>query len=133
MRKFLYRSDTTLPAPILTLLVGSPFSIRRVPVKFRLDTGADITVIPWRYAEIVNLAPKGKIEVTDYDSNAVTHESFTANLFLGRFAFEGIEVITSVSNSALLALDVLNELNINLNGPQRTLSILSAPKRSARR
>jgi len=38
--------------------------------------------------------------------------------------FEEVEVIASDGGAALLGLDVLNQLNVNLNGPRKTLAVL---------
>ncbi len=90
-------------------------------ISFRIDTGADITVIPPVCVHRLLLESRGRLEIVDYDARRLHHESFIVDIALGTVTFRAVQVIASASGSALLGLDIINRLDLTLSGSTRTL------------
>lgn len=92
-------------------------------VVFRLDTGADMTVVPFHILDDLLSKPHGKVMIGDYDSHRVSTPFFLIHLRFGNLLFDGIPVAPSQSGSALLGLDILNQLKLTLDGPKKQLVV----------
>ncbi len=90
----------------------------------RVDTGADMTVIPSDVLKELHAVEVADVIVADFDTGTSVYKTFSVNLRLGKLFFEEVEVIASDGGAALLGLDILNQLNVNLNGPRKTLAVL---------
>jgi predicted aspartyl protease len=90
----------------------------------RVDTGADMTVMPSDILQKLQAVEVADVMVADFDTGVSVYKTYSINLRLGKLFFEEVEVIASDGGAALLGLDVLNQLNVNLNGPRKTLAVL---------
>jgi predicted aspartyl protease len=97
-----------------------------IAVQARLDTGADLTAIPYALIERLHLMPAGEIEVEGYDSRRATIRAYDVNLQVEQLSVNGLLVIGFAEDYVLLGRDVLNRLRILLDGPALTTEILPA-------
>jgi predicted aspartyl protease len=122
-RTFPYRAGESQRFPAVPLTVVSTRTGAEKKVLFRLDTGADMTVVPFHILDDLMSKPHGKIIIGDYDSHQVRTPFFLVHLRLGDVLFDGIPVAPSQSGNALLGIDILNQLKVTLDGPKKSLII----------
>ncbi len=90
---------------------------------FRLDTGADITAIPFRVVVELGLEPFDERNIMGYDSHGVISQTYKAFFHFGNVPLGEIEVVATQSGSTLLGLDILSQLKLTLDGPNKSLII----------
>lgn len=122
-----YQYDTSYDPAAPVILIGlSPSgeaAIRR-QVSALLDSGADATMIP-----VDILSNAGARYVEQRQMRGVTGESVRVNLYLtavhiGDPVVYGIRAIAMPPGSeCIIGRDVLNQLDVNLNGPAHEVSI----------
>lgn len=120
------RYDTTNyhpPAPIVDVKVFRPNARTHEVGMGKLDTGADMTVIPVSWVRRLRLLPSGVVTVTGYDASSAKREIYPVRIELGRFQFPSLEVLASNREDALIGRDILNELNVSLNGKELTFEL----------
>ncbi len=120
--------DTSLlpPAPFLPVRLASLADhSESITVQAKLDTGADLTVIPTVLIERLHLMPAGEIEVEGYDSRRATIRAYDVNLQVDQLSMVGLLVIGFAEDYVLLGRDVLNRLRVLLDGPALTTEILT--------
>ncbi|MBI5473143.1 MAG: retroviral-like aspartic protease family protein [Ignavibacteriae bacterium] len=99
----------------------SPVTDERQQIVFRIDTGADMTVVPRSVLIELKIGSRGHLLVADYDSRMVYSSYHVVTLLLGKHRFKDVEVIAAESDTAYLGLDVLNQLRLTHDGPNKTL------------
>lgn len=120
--------DTSLlpPAPFLPVRLASLADhSESITVQAKLDTGADLTVIPTVRIERLHPMPAGEIEVEGYDSRRATIRAYDVNLQVDQLSVVGLLVIGFAEDYVLLGRDVLNRLRVLLDGPALTTEILT--------
>jgi predicted aspartyl protease len=120
--------DTSLfpPAPFLPVRLASLVERSEiVTVQAKLDTGADLTAIPTAVIERLQLMPAGEIEVEGYDSRRATIQAYDVNLQIDQLNVTGLLVIALAEDYVLLGRDVLNRLQVMLDGPALMTEILT--------
>jgi predicted aspartyl protease len=124
MKRYRYRKRDPADFPALRIAIA-PAGIRSYRnVMFRLDTGADISVLPAGILSSLNARPFGNVIIADFDDRPTIYQSFAVDLRIANHRFHEVEIVASEGGAALLGLDILNQLNINLNGPKKTLTVL---------
>ncbi|MBI5471919.1 MAG: retroviral-like aspartic protease family protein [Ignavibacteriae bacterium] len=124
MKRFPYQTENATQFPVLTLTIESPNRHPSTKIILRVDTGADMTVIPSDVLKELNAVEVADVMVADFDTGTSTHKTFSINVRLGKLRFEEVEVISSDGGAALLGLDILNLLDIHLNGPKKVLTVV---------
>ena len=116
---YAYERSYEPAAPVASIgLSPSGESVARNQVTALLDTGADATMIP------VNiLAPAGARYVEQQRMRGLVGDAVTVNLYLtavhiGEHIIHGIRAIgVAPGSEAIIGRDVLNQLEVALNGP----------------
>ena len=125
MIRYNYNQQLTPPAPFVHVTLQPPgwgTAVSQVPAL--LDTAADITVIPARVAEELELVPLDEIPVGGFDGRVTVVERFLIQLALRQFDPLVIRVVASRDEPyVLLGRDVLNRYRILLDGPQLRLEL----------
>ena len=88
--------DTSLlpPAPFVPVRLASLADhAEPVTIQAKIDTGADLTVIPARLIEQLPLMPAGEIEVEGYDGRRATIQVYDVNLQIDQLSVTGLLVI----------------------------------------
>ena len=123
-----YNQEIEPPGPFLDIIIRhprSPAKFQSVPAK--LDTGADVSAIPQRIADELELLPTRTILIEGYDGSQTIIETYTVTIEAATARFLQVEVILIPDESALLGRDLLNFFYIQLNGPALTFDLRLAP------
>lgn len=82
-----------------------------------IDSGADATMLPINLLQGANARYSMTRQMRGVGDHPIVVEMYVVTLFIGEFAFPGIEVIAAAENSeALIGRDVLNQMIVTLNG-----------------
>lgn len=108
------------PAPSLKVKLTRPFSNHSLEFQAKLDTGADMTVLPQHAIGELGLIPASRVSVSSFDGREVWRYTYFVNLSFRNFEYRMVEVIDAKRRDALLGRDVLNRLKTVLDG--KTLS-----------
>jgi predicted aspartyl protease len=120
-----YDDTFNVPAPALQVRVRARSRSRRaISVRARLDTGADITLIPATIVSALALRVEKIVIVAGYDGIAAERSAFLVTLEILGQKFSGVRVIASDRPEILLGLDILNRFVITLDGPAQRLKML---------
>lgn len=107
------------PAPVAKVSLRNPESHEAVSeIPMLIDTGADMTFIPWNAAVTLNLQqlPGDGYKLKAFDGASSTVKAVRADmLFLGR-TLRGRYLVRD-SEIGILGRDVLNHFFIGLDGP----------------
>jgi predicted aspartyl protease len=88
-----------------------------------LDSGADITAVPAAVADRLGLVQFSDVILAGYAGPAVPAESYVVDITLHDFELTAIEVVLTHESYVIAGRDILNQLQITLDGPQLRLAI----------
>jgi hypothetical protein len=120
------RYDTSVqpPAPFADTLILLPSDRKQTRrIRGKLDSGADISVIPEQVADGLHLIPAREIQTRGYDGVVRDIQSYFVALEVEGYPIQLIEVVTSRRADALLGRDVLNRFKITLDGKALTFEM----------
>lgn len=122
--KFKYSYDVFPPGLILPVYVSSIGTKDGKEVEAKIDTGADISVIPEKLRKELNLPPRGVIFVRGvFDRKLKAHPSFFVTLSINHsFSFD-LEVISSPRKYFLIGRDLLNQIILHADGPSELFEL----------
>lgn len=119
-----HSSEYTPPAPALTVKFTKPFSTQSRELQAKLDTGADITVIPHLVTGELRLIPAGRISISSFNGREEWRYTYFVNIsFLG-FELPLVEVISARRRDALLGRNILNLQKAILDGKTLSFELL---------
>jgi len=118
-----YNFEYSPPAPSLKIKLIRPFSSRSLEIQAKLDTGADITVLPQDVVGELRLVPASRISVSSFDGREVWRYTYFVNLSFHNFEYGMVEVVGAKRRDALLGRDVLNRLKTVLDGKNLSFSL----------
>ncbi len=121
-KRFRY-SRTTRPAPILPIDIISPIHGRKRRVKFRVDTGADMSIVPGTPIPHLGTRAFSEVLVADDDGRTMLYKAHVVHVKLNGWMFENIEVVAPETDTAYLGQDILNQLKLTLDGPRKQLVV----------
>lgn len=105
------------PAPVAEVTILHPVvAARRSTLGGKLDTGADVTVIPQRVVTQLRLTPKGRIWTRGYDGTYSQRPVFYVRMQIEGFDIASVRCIATDRTNVLLGRNVLNRLLITLDG-----------------
>jgi len=122
-----YSTEYDPPAPVLTVAISLPVGAaaqRTEQISALCDSGADLTCLPAYLIEALGLLEVDEVQVEGYDGSTQIKPLYAARLSLPDSHSHLVRIVPTSSGEALLGRDVLNSLRLELNGPQRRLSLL---------
>jgi predicted aspartyl protease len=119
-----YSSEYFPPAPSLKVKFTRPFSDRSLELQARLDTGADMTVLPQHAVVELGLIPASRVFVSSFDGRKFWRYTYFANISFEGFEYKMVEVVDARRRDALLGRDILNRLKTVLDGKTLSFSLL---------
>ena len=111
-----YSREYIPPAPSLKVKLTNPFSNRSLELQAKLDTGADITVLPQYAISMLKLIPASRISITSFNGRKFWRYTYFVNLSFHNFKYKMVEVISTQRRDILLGRDILNKLKTILDG-----------------
>ncbi len=125
--------DFEVPTPAVKIQLIHPETNAKADGLARIDSGADITVVPFMMLEKLNLNAVGDIFVSGYDDPGKSHVLFACTLRCRFGAFKNLKVIAALTPHVLIGLDILNILHLCLNGKKKQLEIMEDRKKKRRK
>jgi predicted aspartyl protease len=122
--RFKYSEQFFPVALILSVKISPLGGSSNRDVSAKIDTGADITVVPKELVKQLGLPPRGVIYAKGaFDTQAKAQPTFFITLSINDvFSFE-VEVLSSERNNLLVGRDVLNQIILQANGPAKFFEI----------
>ncbi|MEP6740981.1 MAG: retropepsin-like aspartic protease [bacterium] len=118
------------PAPLARVTLRTLSNGNIVPdVPMLIDSGADLTLIPGRFIEVLKLEvdQSESYELEGFDGNRSMAESVQLELVFLRRSFRGRFLLVN-SQSGILGRNVLNHFAILLDGPGLSWELTDAVK-----
>jgi predicted aspartyl protease len=108
---------------VVRVVAFRPFSRISKVGRGKIDSGADITVIPIDWAERLALLPSSVVKVRSYYGREEEVETYFIRMEFSGFQFPLIEVLVSNRKDVLIGRDVLNRLRAELDGKKLELKL----------
>lgn len=105
------------PAPVAEVIILHPvIPARRSILPGKLDTGADLTVIPQQLVTQLRLTPKGRVWTRGYDGAYSQRPIFYVRMQIEGFVLTSVRCIAIDRRDVLLGRNVLNRFLLILDG-----------------
>ena len=123
---FPYSPNYFPPAPVIEItLITAAESLRVGPLPALVDTGADGTIIPINYLDEIQAPSTVEMFIRSQWRERYRVMLYLVDIQIGNLTLPGIEVVgDELSNELVLGRDVLNRLQVMLDGPGETVKIL---------
>lgn len=119
-----YRYDTKSVVPRLMheVEVFHPTSSERVSSPARIDTGADITLIPEPIKEQLKLLPAGEKSIGGIRGEPVRQQTYYVRIVFEKLT-KYITVATTDRRYVLVGLDILNNFKLHADGKHQSFTL----------
>jgi predicted aspartyl protease len=123
--KFAYDNHYSPPAPAIEIQLGAPGKSGKTRLlRAFVDTGADVSLVPLRYLEPLQLQMDNRKLLRSQWGETRSVDTYLVDVILGDGRLPLIEVVGDErSDEVILGRNVLNRLVITLNGPKQVLDV----------
>jgi predicted aspartyl protease len=112
------------PAPVADVMVTHPVTgAESGALRGKLDTGADVTVIPERLVTQLGLTPKGQTWTRSYDGAYSQRLVYYVRMSVEGFLVASVRCIATARSDVLLGRNVLNRFLITLDGKRQIFAL----------
>jgi predicted aspartyl protease len=126
---FKYDLTKRFPAPYMDVRIINPtLNVSRMH-RGKIDTGADLTVIPIFIVEELSLPPRGTVMIKSFrhDEMPTHHPFFFVDIELANYSFRNVKVIGTIRPDILIGRNILNRVKLVLDGKNFEFEILDPP------
>ena len=122
-----YWIDYFPPFPVLEVALATPTETDWIgPFLMFVDSGADVTIIPEALIESLDLPVERTSRIRSQWGAGPWINLYRVDIRISDLVFPGVEIAGDpVGKDAVLGRDILNFLDIRLNGPARLLHLLT--------
>lgn len=122
---FSYDTSFDPPAAVLDVIVSSAKGTRpRERLHALVDTGADISAIPSRLVNRLDLYAIAQIHLEGVEAQSILYATYAIRLQLLGHTIPRLEVVLTEHPFVILGRDVVNLFDLRLNGPEKQLEVL---------
>lgn len=123
--KFKYNREYFPPIPVAEVtFITAAESLRAGPFEAVIDTGADGTIVPIDYLNGILASPTVEMTMRSQWGERRRVLLYLVDVQIGEITLPGIEVVgDEQSDEIILGRDVLNRLQILLDGPSTSTAI----------
>ena len=112
------------PAPVADVIVANPVSRnKRSVLRGKMDTGADITVIPGKLVGPLGLRPQSRVWTRGYDGTYAQRPVYYVRLTVEGFVLPTVRCIATDRTEVLLGRNVMNHYLIILDGQRLSFEL----------
>ncbi len=125
MVRYTYNQQMSPPAPFVHVSVCSPLGgANGITVPAQIDTAADLSVIPGRLVEELQLVPLDSVAALGFGGHLLTLPTYLVELRVKEMDPVTVKALASHDEPyALLGRDLLNRFTILLDGPNLILEL----------
>jgi predicted aspartyl protease len=115
------------PAPVAEVSIAHPVNdVVGGPLRGKLDTGADVTVIPERFVAQLGLRPRASVWVRSYDGAYSQCAVYYVRFFIEGHELPAVRCLATDRNDVLVGRNVLNRFVLTLDGKRLSFRIRPA-------
>ena len=123
---FRYSRSYYPPVPVVEVtFISAADNLHIGPVSAIVDSGADGTLVPQSYLDQINAPSTTDMLIRSQWGEPHQVVMYLVDVRIGNLTLPGIEVVGDTrSEETVLGRDVLNRLQVLLNGPRETVNVL---------
>jgi len=119
-----YSTSLSPPGPVATVRVVHPATgAESDEFAGKLDTGADMSVLPEMLVRQLGVPPWGRVRAKGFDGSDSLHLVYYVRLVVEGFPLPAVRCMSAHRNDALLGRDVLNQFIVTLDGKHLAFEI----------
>jgi predicted aspartyl protease len=118
-----YDSGFNPPAPIADVTVFHPTTGAQSTLRGKMDTGADISVLPESVVVQLGIGPKGHVWTRGFDGSYSRRPLYYVRLTVEGFNAPMVRCVATQRTNILLGRNVLNRFVILLDGKNQIFDI----------
>lgn len=125
MRYFGYDSRQRVPAPILNIKLINPVTKLYVEKPGKIDSGADLLILPLNVVDELDLPQRGTERVLGYRRDLPPEETpaYYLDVEIAGFYLNRIRAIEASRHDVLIGRNALNKLKVLLDGKNLSFGI----------